>query len=211
MAEGPEEVAAERRALVATLEAVGPDAPTAVGRWRAHDLARHVAAQDRFAGVTAYVARRIVVATRLRATDAYLDRPRVSALVDGLPRSWERCLGRLRRPPPAAIVRAPVAPITLWEHVVHHEDVRRANGRPRETSPDLTETLTWLLDYQRRRLDGRVRLVSDEGATWEPDRPPDVTLQGPALELVLWLSGRAELAEVHVEGDAAELARRLAV
>jgi uncharacterized protein (TIGR03083 family) len=170
--------------------------------WRARDLARHLAAQDRLAGIPAFMARRLVAATGIRLTEAYRERPRILALVNGLPRSWEWCLDRLDLAPPAAVLRRHVAPITLWEHVVHHEDVRRPNNVPRRSWPDLSEVVPWLLAYNRSRLAGAsLLLVADDGRQWSVGNGTQVTVRGEAAELVLWLSGRAAVSEVAVTGD----------
>ena len=210
-----DDIIEERARLVETLEFVGPEAPTLVEGWSAQELARHLAAQDRLRGVPALVARRLVVATQLRLTAVYLDRPVALALVNSGPRSWAGCLQRLRQPPPRAVTGASVGPITLWEHVVHHEDLRRASSVRRTAWPDLTAVIDWLLAYNRRRLNGPgVRLVdADSSSAWSSRPSPAVTVTGPPSELVLWLSGRP-WAEVQVDGaadDVSGLGRRLAI
>jgi hypothetical protein len=150
-----DDVATERRRFVATLRAVGADAPTLAGEWRAADLARHVVAQDRLRGLPVCAAREFVVCTGLRLTEPYLRSARLTRLLSGRPRSWEWVLARLDRPPPEALVRPRIAPIALWEHDVHHEDVRRPNARPRDAVPDLSPCV-WLSGrHQAARLEVR--------------------------------------------------------
>lgn len=120
-----DDIREERQRLVATLRAVGPNAATLIDRWRAADLASHLASQDRLGGYPAYLARATVTATRLRLTAAYLDRTRIATLVNGPTKAWSQSLEILSRQPPDPILRSRVAPITLWEHFIHHEDVRR--------------------------------------------------------------------------------------
>jgi uncharacterized protein (TIGR03083 family) len=176
------------------------------GDWRARHLARHLAAQDRLAGIPAFMARRLVAATGVRLSEAYRERPRVLALVDGPPRAWNWCLDRLDRAPPAAVLRRHVAPITLWEHVVHHEDVRRPNNVPRRSWPDLSAVVPWLLAYNRSRLAGTaLLLVAEDGRRWSVGNGTPVTVRGEAAELVLWLSGRVTYTEVAVSGDSATI------
>jgi uncharacterized protein (TIGR03085 family) len=210
-----DQVAAERALLVQTLRAIGPDAPTLASGWRAMDVARHLAAQDRMKGLPAFVARRIVAATGLRLTQAYLGRRRVGALINGRPRAWNECLGRLDRPPPAAVLRPPVDVITLWEHVVHHEDVRRPSGISRPSWPDLSPVISWLLSYNGSRLrDLSVRILTHDGREWWAGEGTSLTVRGEPGELVLWLSGRATQCDVVVTGDAADLeslSRRMAI
>ena len=184
------EVAAERRRLVRTLEAVGPTAPTSAGSWTAHDLASHLAAQDRARGVPAWAARRLVGWSGLRLSATYLDRPRVAMLVNGPRKPWAKALRILSQPPPAAVVRDPVAVVTLWEHVVHHEDVRRPNGVDRDDEPTrLDAVVAWIATYNRRRIDRRVRIVSED-FVGDVGAGPPMTVEGPLLDVVLWLSGR---------------------
>ena len=207
----PADVASERRLLVETLRAVGPDLPTLVAGWSSLDVARHLAAQDRLGGVPAFAARRFVVATGVRSTDVYLDRPRVGRLVDGRRRSWAWCLGRLSHDPPRPVVASSVAAITLWEHVVHHEDVRRAGDVARPSWPELAAVVDWLLRYQARRLAGAaLELRADDGRTWTAGAgDAGVVVEGGIGDLVLWLSGRP-WADVDVTGDGT-LVDRLAV
>jgi uncharacterized protein (TIGR03083 family) len=210
-----EQVAAERALLVQTLRAVGPDAPTLATGWRAIDVARHLAAQDRMRGLPAFVARRIVAATGIRLTQAYLGRPRLVALINGRPRVWNECLGRLDCPPPTAVLRPPVDVITLWEHVVHHEDVRRPASILRPSWPDLSPVISWLLSYNGSHLKGlSLRILTRDGREWRVGDGASLTVRGEPGELVLWLSGRAMHCEVVVTGDATDLekiTRRMAI
>jgi uncharacterized protein (TIGR03085 family) len=192
-------ITAERAALVETLSAVGPDASTLAGSWTAADLARHVVAADRLGGIPAAVARSVVLLINVRATEPYRRSPRLAALLNGSPRPWDWSLARLQRPVPWALRRTRVAPITLWEHVVHHEDVRRANGLARTVPSTVGAAVPWLLRYQRARLPDRIALIDPDGQRWGPESAT-VTVSGPVGELVLWLSGRAEVAEVEVDG-----------
>jgi uncharacterized protein (TIGR03085 family) len=199
-----DDIVAERRDLARTLRSVGPAAQTLAGAWRASDIARHIAAQDRAAGWPAYLARGLVVRTGLRLTEPYLRSPLLAGLLNGRPRSWEWCLDRLDDRPPGALLRSLIAPITLWEHFVHHEDVRRPNTVARSTQPDLSATIPWLLRYNRYRLrDVSVRVVSDEGHEWSAGDGSELVLLGPLAELVLWLSGRHAGASVDVTGPPA--------
>lgn len=192
-----DEASRERERLVTTLVAAGPDAPTSIAAWTASDIASHVAAQDRFHGYPAFAARSVVRLTRRRLSAVYLDRPRVALLVNGRKKPWNKSLAMLRRDVPAAAVRGRVAPITLWEHFVHHEDVRRRNDLPRAAWPDLDAALDWLLEYDARILGNARRRPSTEGTAI--DVGEGVTITGSVPEVVLWLSGR-ETPDVGVAG-----------
>lgn len=207
-----DEAQAERERLLQTLTTVGPEAPTAVGVWTAAGIASHLAAQDRLGGWPAFAARSLVRATGFRLSAAYSDRPRVALLVHGRQKPWEKSLDRLRQPIPSAVLRGRVGPVTLWEHFVHHEDVRRPNNAPREEWPDLDEALNWILAYNRRQMGDQVSLQRTAGETTLRigDR---IALSGATPEVVLWLSGR-RYANVHLDGSTSEiddLAHRLKV
>jgi uncharacterized protein (TIGR03085 family) len=210
-----QDIVEERARLVETLRQAGPDAPTLAGDWSAAEVAHHLAVQDRLQGVPAYMARRLVVATRVRLTAAYLDRPFAAAVVNVGRRDWDRCIQRLQRRPPAAVMAMPIAAVTLWEHVVHHEDVRRPANIERTWWPDLGPVIDWLMTYNRRRLEDQgVRLVADDKAEWSTRRCPAVTVRGAPSELVIWLSGRGKAAHIHRQGEPHRLAvldRQLAI
>lgn len=152
---------------------------------------------------------------RLRLTAAYLDRPFAAAVVNVGRRDWDRCIQRLQRRPPAAVMAMPIAAVTLWEHVVHHEDVRRPANIERTWWPDLGPVIDWLMTYNRRRLEDQgVRLVADDKAEWSTRRCPAVTVRGAPSELVIWLSGRGKAAHIHRQGEPHRLAvldRQLAI
>jgi len=204
-----DEAVTERQRLVATLHNVDATAPTLAGDWRARDVAQHLAAQDRLGGIPALMARAFVHRTGLRLTETYLRSDKLARLVNGRPRSWGWAIRVLERPPPAPVLRPSIAPITLWEYFVHHEDVRRPNNRPRSTSPDLSAVIPWVLRYNAERLRGTlVRVVTVGGNEWRVGQGREVILIGTPDELVLWLSGRHRTAQIDVRGDL-EVARIL--
>ena len=192
--------------MVTTLAAIGPTAPTMAGSWTAHDVASHLAAQDRAKGIPAWAARRIVAGSGLRLNAAYLDRPRVGTLVDGPRRPWTKALRVLSEPPPRAVLRDPVAMVTLWEHLVHHEDVRRPNGVPRVDVPaGLEAVIAWIGSYNRRRLDRRVHVLAD-GFACDFGTGSPLTVEGTLVDIVLWLSGR-RVDSLRTDGSEDELER----
>lgn len=98
------------------------------------------------------------------------------------------------------------------EYVIHHEDVRRANGLgPRPRRPDL-EDLSWrMLGFLGRRPARRMRplsvtLVAEDGRRRSFGSGAGVTLRGPASELLLYLSGRRDAAVVEAAGRAEAIA-----
>src|ERR1700758_42997 len=108
----------ERKALVETLRAVGPDAPTLCAGWTTRDLAAHLVVRERrldatpgitipfLAGYTAKVQNQTAQST-----------------------SWEELVEMVASGPP---VYSPFklfdAVANLGEMFIHHEDVRRAAG-----------------------------------------------------------------------------------
>lgn len=110
-------------------------------------------------------------------------------LVNGPKKSWDRSLRRLDRPPPRALTSRYVAAITLWEHFVHHEDVRRPNGIEREHTPMLEPVLEWIVAYNGHRIERTMRLVTPNSVR-SFGTGPEVTMEGSLPDLILWLSGR---------------------
>jgi len=101
------------------------------------------------------------------------------------------------------------AAANTFEHFVHHEDVRRAGASwtVRELAEadqrNLWQHLTRRVRMYVRRSPVPVRLVApDFGAisVGNTDEASAITLTGPPAELVLYLHGRREQAEVDVEG-----------
>src|SRR6201995_1940281 len=114
----------ERAALVETLRAVGPDAPTLCEGWTAHDLVAHLVVRERrpdalpglvFGPLASYTAR---VQTRLASSTA-----------------WEDLVELFASGPPLLSLFKILDPVaSIHEMFVHHEDVRRAQTgwEPRE-------------------------------------------------------------------------------
>lgn len=198
-----DDIVAERRGFADTLAELGPAAPTLAGRWTAEDIAAHVVSLDRFGGVPTFIGRR-VVAQDVRLNDA------ASRFADASIRSTRRrgfawVLEQLRSSPPRLLLGQRVAPIGLFEVFVHHEDVRRASTRwpPRTAPAGLAAAVPWLLRYHRRVLP-RVSLEVRTGDLhFTTGSGPEVVLAGPISEVVLWLAGRHDSADVAFEGDEA--------
>jgi len=199
---GPDAV--ERSELCDLLDELGPDAPTLLVPWTTRDLVAHLVLRERdplaapglvLGGAWGRFAER---RRRLRSRTDYAGM--VATVRSGPPPGFFR-IGWVRRVP------------NLNELFVHHEDVRRANGRPaRPSAPELDAALwhnlgigTWLLTRQLREagLDlewagtGQVRRVrrARRGT-------PTVHLVGRPGELMLYLFGRKAVAEVERRGPA---------
>jgi uncharacterized protein (TIGR03085 family) len=176
----------ERRELCDLLLQLGPDAPTLCEGWTTADLAAHLVLREHF--------RR------------WSDAQRAAEKAKGLP----AMVARLRAGAPLIPWRLPRIRDVFngLEFFIHHEDVRRANGRdPRAPIPDL-EALSWrMVGLSARRLARRIRpygleLSRPDGAKRRCGSGATATLSGPATELVLYLSGRRSSAHVTLAGDA---------
>lgn len=197
--------AAERQRLCDLLLDVGPDAPTLCAGWTARDLTAHLLVRERepwsAVGILVPAAAAVTEGARRRAVQ----------------RPFPEMVARLRSGPPVfSPFRLPGvgSAANLGEFYVHHEDVRRpAGGGPRRDAPELDDPLwAWLRVTGRvmaRHVRGvQVHLLRPDGRALVARRGggPVVTLAGTPRELVLYLFGRREAAEVDVTGDRAAVA-----
>jgi uncharacterized protein (TIGR03085 family) len=194
--------AAERAQLCDLLGELGPGAPTLLAPWTARDLAAHLVLRERdpLAGpglVLPGAWRRL--AQQRQSALAHRDFSLlIAALRSGPPPGFFR-LGWVRRLP------------SLNEFFVHHEDLRRANGRgPRELGQAMDEVLwrnvsraPWLL-ARRLRGAGLELQWAGTGRTVRARRgEPTARIAGPPGELLLYLFGRTGVAQVQVSGPGA--------
>ncbi|HXZ99457.1 MAG TPA: maleylpyruvate isomerase family mycothiol-dependent enzyme [Candidatus Binatia bacterium] len=176
--------ASERRQLCDLLAELGPDAPTLCEGWTTADLAAHLVLREHF---HRWGARRLAAAKA---------------------RGFPALVRRLRRGAPLFPWRLPGARTLLngFEFFIHHEDVRRANGRPPRSVPEL-EALSWrMTGYLGRRLARRIRphglvLVAADGRRRSFGRGRAATLSGSPTELAVYLSGRRSAAQVTLSGS----------
>ncbi|HEU5082314.1 MAG TPA: TIGR03085 family metal-binding protein [Acidimicrobiales bacterium] len=183
----------ERSALCDLLEELGPDAPTMCEGWRTTELAAHLWVREH----------------RLDAGPGLLGRGPFAGWTERLQRKaagrpYDDLVDELRAGPPTRWFGHWVPAGDLHEWFVHHEDVRRADGRPPRQDADLDDAL-WaaLKTWGRiltRRVDVGVELVAHDGRRRTArDGTPSVTLTGRPGELMLLLFGRE--AEVEVAGS----------
>ena len=195
--------ARERAALADLLEELGPDAPTCCEGWTTAHLAAHLVTRDRrpdtmpgFALETTPVGGPFAawshhVEDRLRAGTRYADL--VARVRSGpprwLPTAW---------PPVAAVV-------DTAEYAIHHEDVRRAQPgwAPRELPREAQDLLWGNVVLFGRAAVGRVpgALVLRRSDAPGLQRrygsgTPETVVEGEPLELLLWASGREDVARV---------------
>jgi uncharacterized protein (TIGR03085 family) len=173
----------ERLQLCNLLDEVGPDAPTLCAGWNTADITAHLVLREHF--------RR------------WGDDRRAAEKAKG----YSYLVSRLRAGPPAPWRLPGVRTLANGlEYFIHHEDVRRANGRaPRDDISDL-EGLCWRVSgFLGRRLAHAVRPVGIEIVVPDGRRRafgPGVkaVLSGPPTEVVLYLAGRRSAARVSLSG-----------
>lgn len=193
--------AQERLALCDLLDELGPDVPTLIDGWTAHDLAAHLVLRefDHVAGPC------LILPGRL---EQFAERRRVK-LAHRQDFGW--LVGRIRSGPPPGLFRIGWVRrlANLNEFFVHHEDVRRANGMgPRDTLSTALEAALWRnvrhgSRYLSRRLRGAGLEVVWAGAqeqTTVRAAEPVARLSGTPGELLLYLFGRKEAAQVEIVG-----------
>lgn len=129
-------------------------------------------------------------------------------------RGYARLVEQVRNGPPIGPFAVPGLRklLNLNEYVVHHEDVRRANGlEPRGDRPDLQAAMWGMLRHGGRLMLRRakgitVNLVGDDGQVITVGTGPSVTIAGSPLELILYLQGRRSAAIVALTGAPEALA-----
>lgn len=174
----------EREDLCALFLELGPDAPTLCEGWTTAHLAAHLVLREHFR----------------RWTDERMEAERA--------KGYSTTVASLQRGAPLVPWRLPGVRTVVngVEYLIHHEDVRRANGRGRRTDrPDLDD-LSWrMTGFIGRRLARKIRpfgleLRSPDGRSRRLGSGSSVVLSGPPTELLLYLSGRRSAAEVTLDG-----------
>lgn len=123
---------------------------------------------------------------------------------------------RIRSGPPVGLFRVKWVRelANLNEFFVHHEDVRRANGRgPRSLTPAMDAALRRNVRRGARNLSRRLRGCGLEvewagagGVVRVRPGEPAARLSGPPGELLLYVFGRQVAAQVDVSGPPAAVA-----
>ncbi|MEV6432137.1 TIGR03085 family metal-binding protein [Nocardia sp. NPDC051463] len=180
----------ERRALVETMAAVGPDAPTLCGKWTVRELAAHLVVRERRPDAAAGI--------MLPSFAGYLD----SVQAKTARKPFQELLEEVRTGPPWWSPLRPVdAVANLSEMFIHHEDVRRAApGWEPRTLSDADEGRLWSVLRKMARIAYRKAPVTVVLATPDGDRAvvpaqseAEVTLTGKPSELLLHAFGRDEV------------------
>lgn len=192
--------ALERQQLCELFDVLGPDAPTLLDPWTTRDLAAHLVLREH----DYLAAPGLVVPGRWhRLADT-----RTAKLAE---RDFASLVDRVRSGPPPGyfrigwVRRFP----NLNEFFVHHEDVRRANGRgPRSTAPDLDAALwrnvtraAWFLARRVRGVGLELQWVGTNERVRARRGEPTARLVGLPGELLLYLFGRCATAQVELAGE----------
>lgn len=191
----------ERTALADLLDRLGPQAPTLCGDWSTRDLAAHLVVRERRPDA----ALGVVLAPLARWTgqvQASYARQPYAALVERV----RTGPGRLSPFALPGLDRL----LNTTEYAVHHEDVRRAQPgwTPRNLARPVQDAL-WRAGTARATLALRgvpARVVlrrADQPGTETSHGTADVTatVTGEPMELLLYLFGRRQHAQVAVTGD----------
>ena len=199
---GPFFDAAERAQLCDLLDEVGPGAPTLLALWTARDIAAHLVLRERD-----WLAGPGLV---LPGAWARLAERRQTALAH---RDFTWLVAALRSGPPPGFFRSRWVRRfpSLNEFFVHHEDVRRANGRgPRTSEPAMDEALwrnvsrgSWFLARRLRGAGLELQWAGTDQIVRARRGIPTARITGPPGELLLCLFGRQSAAHVEVTGPAA--------
>ncbi|MXM62927.1 TIGR03085 family protein [Streptomyces sp. HUCO-GS316] len=195
----------ERLLLADLLEAEGPEAPTLCEDWLTRDLAAHVVVRERRPDAAGGIL--------IKQLQPRLER----VMAEFAAKPYEELIQLIRTGPPR------FSPFSLKqvdemsntvEFYVHTEDVRRA--RPDWTPRELDQVFQ---DALWSRLERTSRLMGRGAATGLVLRRPDgqtavarrgtpvVTATGEPSELLLFLYGRQNAANVELEGEKDAIAR----
>lgn len=189
----------ERHALCDLMLQVGPDAATLCEGWTTRDLAAHMILRERRPDGAPGVV--------LKPFAGYTDKVQ-SKIAD---KPWDEVVRRLRSGPPRwspARLDAVDRRTNTVEFFVHHEDVRRAqpDWTPRELTDDLRADLVTALGFFSKLLSrklpvGLTLAPTDVGETIRAKKgEPSATMSGPIGEIVLYLYGRDDHADVELTG-----------
>ncbi|MBQ0864770.1 TIGR03085 family metal-binding protein [Streptomyces sp. RK75] len=189
----------ERLLLADLLETHGPEAPTLCEGWTARDLAAHVVVRERRSDAAGGLLIKQLAPRLERVQGEFAAKP------------FDELVQLVRTGPPRlspfALKQVDEAANTV-EFFIHAEDVRRAQPEwsSRELDPVFEDALWRRLEtaarmYGRKSPVGLV-LRRPDGQTAVAKRgTPVVTAVGAPSELLLFVSGRQEHADVELDGD----------
>jgi uncharacterized protein (TIGR03085 family) len=196
--------ARERAQLCLRFDELGPDAPTLCEGWTTFDLAAHLVVRER----NPIAASGILASPLASLHDRGIDREKR--------KGYAKVVERVRTGPPIGPFAVPGlrTQINLIEYVVHHEDVRRANGMGPRTDIDDVHDTAWPMLARLARFAIRgvpsglgielARTGGDVVTVRRGDRVARVT--GEPVDVILWAYGRGPAAHVELTGAVDELA-----
>jgi len=192
----------ERSALIDTLRAVGPDAPTLCEGWNTRDLAAHLVVRERRPDATLGIAIPFLADYTAKVQNKVAQST-----------SWEDLVEMLSSGPPIySPFKVLDAVANLGEMFIHHEDVRRAvdGWQPRvldeSTAAQLRRQLGLMSRMMLSKVPGQVVLQTPSGERIaRVGRGDAVTITGEPPELLLFVSGR-DAVRVEFDGDAQAIA-----
>jgi uncharacterized protein (TIGR03085 family) len=190
--------AAERAALSDLFLELGPDAPTCCEGWTTAHLAAHLVVRERRPDALPGYGFESVGLPALAAWSHRLeDRARTAT-----PYPEQVALFRAG-PPPWSLMALPGGRgLNTVEFVIHHEDVRRAQpGWAPRVLPTETQDELWaaVFLFGRRaagRPGGLILRRSDVPGVEKKFGEGKTVVEGEPLELLLWASGRRDVARV---------------
>jgi uncharacterized protein (TIGR03085 family) len=187
---------AERAALCDTFDAVGPTAPTLCEGWQSADLAAHLIVREHRPDAMPGV---LIGGPFAKHTTNLMERAKA--------KGYDAMIAQLRTGLPLVFRVGPGAFANVVENWIHHEDVRRANSQgPRPADEEVDAFLWRTLGLSGRMAARKVKpfgleLDAGEGRQRVPrDSDPRVVLRGAPGEMVLYLSGRKDAAQLDIEG-----------
>jgi uncharacterized protein (TIGR03085 family) len=188
----------ERAALVESMRAVGPDAPTLCGDWTTRDLAAHLVVREGRLDTTPGI--------MLPFLAAYTEKVRRQAAEST---EWDDLLDKVASGPPLLSPFKILDPVAnMGEMFIHNEDVRRAQSgwEPRTLDDATVSALGRGLGVMARltlaKAPARVSLRTPQGKTLVTvGQGPTLTVTGELPELLLFISGRDEV-RLTFDGDA---------
>jgi uncharacterized protein (TIGR03085 family) len=192
----------ERSALVDTLRAVGPDAPTLCDGWNTRDLAAHLVVRERRPDATLGIALPFLADYTAKVQNKVAQST-----------SWDDLVDKVSSGPP---IYSPFklldAVANLGEMFIHHEDVRRAvdGWQPRaldaSTAAQLRRQLGLMSRMMLSKQPAQVVLQTPSGERIaSAGRGDVVTVTGEPPELLLFIAGR-DAVRIEFDGDPQSIA-----
>ncbi|WP_037077948.1 maleylpyruvate isomerase family mycothiol-dependent enzyme [Pseudonocardia spinosispora] len=196
----------ERAELLGLLESLTPEqwnAPTLCDRWRVREVIAHVFSYDELnaIGLIDRLLRSRLSPDRANAIGvaAYADRD-----PDQLLALARDCLR------PRGLTAKFGGRIALTDGMIHHQDIRRALGRPRAIpAPRLTVALDFATTARPLRAAQRIRglTLTATDLDWATGDGPEIT--GPAESLLMAIAGRRDITPELAGPGVATLAERI--